>query len=76
LRDSVRSLVPELARAQSSGDWDGWKAVAARAAAHWDAIRAAYLGAVIIPERRARMERLMDAMTADAHGTLHHDRDE
>jgi len=76
LRDSVRVLVPALERSQFAGDWGQWERTAARAARHWDSFRAAYLSAVVLPERRARMAGRMDEMTSSPNGAVHgHPRD-
>jgi len=62
LRDSVRALLPELSGAGRAGDWDGWDRVADRAALLWDSMKAAYLDAVLVPDRRVRVQRAIEEL--------------
>ena len=71
LRDSVRLLIPSFARANSANDWPRWDAAAERAASLWDVFRTTYLDAVLVPERRPRIQRLMDDMERIASDSMH-----
>lgn len=68
MRDSIRPLVRELDAAHTAGDWGRWERAGARAAAHWDRIRAGYLDAALNPRQRERMEQFMDDMVTGKHG--------
>ncbi len=66
-RTAIRALVPELDRAQHSGDWTRWTAIAGQLADRWRAMRRIYLGSIIHEDIRARAEKFLDEMETGGH---------
>lgn len=61
--DTIRSLMPELDAAAKAKDWARWDRAADRAVAQWDALATTYLGAVLVPENKVKVQRFIDDMT-------------
>ena len=69
-REAIRPLVAKL-DAKDVRDWSAWDRAADEAAAHWDAVRAIYLGYVRTPAIRERLESIMDEMETGQHAHRH-----
>jgi hypothetical protein len=65
-RDTIRTLVPELRKAQKSKDTARWDRALQRAADQWDAIQATYIGSARTTDGRERIERFI-AMLLGRH---------
>jgi hypothetical protein len=66
-RDSIRALVPEFRAAERARDAARWERVAAKAAAQWDGIYAAYLGSAVTAAGKQRMERFVEMLLGQHH---------
>lgn len=70
-REAVRRLIPDLQKAQSSGDLATWDRLADSAGAHWRTIRSAYIASARRPQGRALIGRLLD-QAVGGEGAGHH----
>jgi hypothetical protein len=66
-RDTIRSLIPELQKAQRSKDTVRWDRTLQKAAEQWDAIQTTYIGSARTTDGRERIERFI-TMLLGQHG--------
>lgn len=71
-RDRIRELIPVLEAAQVAGDPVAWNAAADAAVAEWEAIRAATLEAIRLPQVRDRLAAFYGEMLTGGHGEHAH----
>jgi hypothetical protein len=62
MRDSIRALIPELRAAQGAKNTARWDKAMDRAASHWDAIYAAYIGSTRTKAGRDRVEQVVQML--------------
>jgi hypothetical protein len=67
-RERIRTLVPRLESAQSSGDVIAWNAAADEAVAAWEEIRSTNLASIRIPFLRQRLGAFYEEMLTGGHG--------
>jgi len=61
-RDTIRSLIPELEKAQKSKDTARWDRALQKTAEQWDAIQATYVGSARTTDGRERIERFISML--------------
>jgi len=61
-RDTIRSLIPELEKAQKSKDTARWDRALQKTATQWDAIQATYIGSARTTDGRERIERFISML--------------
>jgi hypothetical protein len=67
-RERIRELIPVLDAAHEAGDLAAWNAAADEAVVEWEAIRAANLAAVRLPQVRDRLGAFYEEMLTGGHG--------